>query len=122
MAHVFTMLIEGDTNPSSGDVYYHFMKSRDFFGECEVTFYGSDSKTGELIQHSCLISSVGWVPNSMNNLKIEGSYSLTDERPSVHIQDYNPLKKTGTMTYTLPQPKQGEVVGEAHFNPGLAVA
>lgn len=122
MAHVFTMLIEGDKNPSVGDVYYHSMKSRDFFGECEVTFYGRDSKTGEPVQHSCLISSVGWVPKSMSNLKIEGSYRITDEHPSVHIQDYNPLKKTGTMTYTLPQPKPGEVVEEPHFNQELAVA
>ena len=122
MAQVFTMQIEGDKNPSQGDVYLHFMKSRDFFGECEVTFYGRDSKTGEPVQHSFLISSVGWVPKSMSNLKIEGCYRITDERSSVHIQDYNALKKTGTMTYTLPQLKPGEVVEDTHFNQELAVA
>ena len=122
MAHVFTMLIEGDKNPSEGDLYLFFMRSRDFFGECEATFYGKDSKTGQPIQHSCLISSVGWVPKSMNSLKIEGSYRITDECPSVHIPEYNPLKKTGTMTYTLPKPKVGELMEEVHFGQELAVA
>lgn len=122
MAHVFTMLIEGDTNPSEGDVFLRLMRSRDFFGECEVTFYGSDSKTGEPIQHSFLISSVGWMPGSMNRLKIEGCYRIADERPSVFIEEYNFSKKTGTMTYTLPKPKPGEVMEDAPFSQELAAA
>ncbi len=122
MAKVFTILIEGDKNPNEGEVYLRLAKARDFFGECEVTFYGRDSKTSEPVQHSFLIWGVGRVPKSMNRLKIEGCYRIADERPSVLIEEYDFSKKTGTMTYTLPKTKPGEVMEDTNFNRGLAVA
>lgn len=122
MAYVFTMLIEGKQNPSEADLILRLAKSRDFFGECMETFYGRDSVTDEPVQHSFLITSVGWVPKSMNQLRIEGCYRITDDSPSVLIEKYDFSSKTGTMTYRLPKSNPGEMVNDVGSGKGFAAA
>ncbi|HRH23054.1 MAG TPA: hypothetical protein PK295_00265 [Candidatus Magasanikbacteria bacterium] len=122
MAQVFTMLIEGDKNPSYADLIMKFATSRDFFSDSEVTFYGRDSKSGELVQHSCRIWSLGLIAKSKDHLKIEGYYRMDDERPSVWIEKFDFTKKTAMMTYTLPKPRPGEVAHDAGYGQDLAVA
>lgn len=106
MGQVFTMLIEGDKNPSDNDIAQFLLKKYDFTSKDRVTFWGKDEKTGEPV-HVCFhVEEVGWFKKYSNQLRLKGCHSLNDEKPTVTVEFYNFEEKTGKMTYSFPEPKK----------------